>query len=280
MSNRAWMVTVPLEDMLINGWRSQRGVRYIVYQIERGEKTSYLHVQLYMELRKPQRLSWVKTSIGSSRAHCEPRMATREQARAYCMKEETRIAGPWEYGEWIVGQGHRSDIHDLYKATMDGVSLLDMAEQHTVPYFKYHRAVDKIRELKQREDAKRFRKVNITVILGEGGVGKTSLIYKLHGYENVYILERPTTYDNIWFDGYDEEKVLLIDDFYGWLPWGFLLRLLDGYPLRLSIKGGSGWAAFDKIYITSNQSPREWYSKGFPKELRRRINRGILRLEA
>lgn len=283
MAARHWFLTCSfwkaVKNMPEDGWRDTKNIRYIVYQLEVGKKTQYCHLHFYIELVNPQRISWIKRYIGCDSVHVKRRKKTRENARDYCMKEETRICGPFVFGTFIGGKGERTDIISLYNDVKSGLEDVSLQEDHPVTYFKYYKAIDRVRANMAREESLCFRKLNIKVLIGDAGVGKTSLIFKLHGFGDVYILERPTTYGNVWFDGYMGQKVLLIDDFYGWLPWGFLLRLLDGYPLRLSIKGGFTYATFTTIYITSNRRPNQWYDRGFPKEIRRRINGGVIRLE-
>lgn len=80
---------------------------------------------------------------------------------------------------------------------------------------------------------------------------------------------------SIWFDGYQGEDIVLIDDFYGWLPWTFLLKLLDRYPLRVQTKFGVVPFRSKIVYITSNVHPDKWYSYGenmVYEALRRRID--------
>ena len=36
-------------------------------------------------------------------AHFEPRRGTRDQARDYCRKAETKVDGPWEHGAFGAG---------------------------------------------------------------------------------------------------------------------------------------------------------------------------------
>lgn len=44
-------------------------------------------------------------------AHWEPRRGEREDAREYCRKEQSRVRGPWESGDWAAGgQGARTDF--------------------------------------------------------------------------------------------------------------------------------------------------------------------------
>jgi hypothetical protein len=51
----------------------------------------------------------------------------------------------------------------------------------------------------------------------------------------------------------------VIDDFYGWLPWSFLLQLCDRYAMRVPTKGGHLPFLSKVIIFTSNVHPSEWY---------------------
>jgi len=65
--------------------------------------------------------------------------------------------------------------------------------------------------------------------------------------------------DTFPFDGYEGQKEILIDDFYGNIKLNFLLKILDGHKLRINIKGGHRYALWNKVYITSNTQVDEWY---------------------
>lgn len=43
-------------------------------------------------------------------AHYEPRHGSREQARDYCRKLESRLEEPIEWGEWTTNPGQRTDL--------------------------------------------------------------------------------------------------------------------------------------------------------------------------
>ncbi len=101
---RSWCITVnnPTEDFFIWNEDEDGGIsdlRYAIYQRERGESGTE-HIQGYLEFNKPKRLTWLKGVPGLASAHCEPRRGTREQAADYCRKEETRISGPIEFGDF------------------------------------------------------------------------------------------------------------------------------------------------------------------------------------
>jgi len=84
-------------------------VRFASYQLE---QVAHLHVQGFIQLSRKITRNTLQRSIPFlARAHIEPRKGTVDEARKYTTKVDSRIAGPWEYGE-CHGQGHRSDIAD------------------------------------------------------------------------------------------------------------------------------------------------------------------------
>lgn len=90
-----------------------------------------------------------------------------------------------------------------------------------------------------------------------------------------YIL-RTSNSKNIWWDGYTGQKAIVIDEFYGsWMKYNVLLTILDGYALRLEVKGGFTWASYDMVIITSNATVGEWYSRVDISALNRRIKEVI-----
>ncbi len=107
------------------------------------EEVDHLHVQGYVELKRNQRLSWVRRNI-SDTAHWEIRVkrSTGEQARHYCMKPvdgcdckhckkaragDERRSEPRELGiirgdrqGYRKGQGIRNDIIEFRDAIIAG----------------------------------------------------------------------------------------------------------------------------------------------------------------
>lgn len=111
-------------------------LRYIVYQYELGE-TYTPHLQGYLELTRGCRMSQLK--VGQlAFAHFEARKGPRDSARDYARKDEGRVAGPWEYGTWIGGQGTRSDLQEAATTLLASRNLRELALQHPAAYVKYH----------------------------------------------------------------------------------------------------------------------------------------------
>lgn len=239
----------------------------MVWQLERGDASGAMHLQGYVEFGSSFRLGDVKRALCRPDAHLEQRRGSKQQAIEYCTKEETRFAGPWIFGT-STKQGKRSDLIGLCSEIVEGsLTISEVRRNYPKQYVLYRRGVEALCAASAKEKTARFREVQVFVYYGESGAGKTRKAVEEN--ENYYMLEQG---EKTWFDGYEGESCLIIDEFYGWILWGFFLRLLDGYQCRLPVKGGFCYAQWSKVIITSNQEPREWYARGMPRELRRRIS--------
>lgn len=110
--------------------------RYCIFQLESGESGT-LHYQGYVEYNRPVRVSSIQAIWPG--VHVERRLGSRDQARDYSRKEDTRVEGPWERGAWSDGgQGHRTDIsHAVSTLVAHGVKRV--AKDHPEAFVKYHR---------------------------------------------------------------------------------------------------------------------------------------------
>lgn len=233
---------------------------YLVYQQERCPETGALHYQGYVELIAQKSLRQLKDLLGSSTIHIERRRGTQAEAIAYCKKDESRVDGPWEFGT-PKEQGRRTDLDKIYTMLKEGKTQLDVLEEYPSQYIRYARGIEAAQRLliKQKAQHRENVPIPVHVLIGDPGVGKTRFIFDNYAREDIYVL---TQHDNaLWFDGYVNQKILLIDDFYGNIKFGFMLNLIDRYPgLRLPIKGGFAHSCWEKVYITSNSHPSKWYS--------------------
>jgi hypothetical protein len=266
-------------------------VRYLVYQKERCPTTGKLHFQGYIEMKSPVRGTTIQKLFGCKAEKDVPsqlrfflRNGTREQARDYCMKEDTRVegnSGPWEFGNFDDGgQGTRNDIAGLYQMVKDEKKNIEIMEANPELYMRTYRALDRVRaEIIKKKSESKFRNVDVKIIWGAPGTGKTRQVYDQHGYEKQELFRIHVDEGQpIWWDGYQGEKVLLIDEFYGQISYSKMLEILDGYSVRLPIKGGFTYSLWETVYITSNSAPESWYSQGLTDALKRRIS-SIVHLE-
>nr|QXP07604.1 MAG: replication associated protein [Arizlama virus] len=119
-------------------------VTYAIYQTESGEQGTR-HYQGYIEVSKATVLSTMKKMIPG--AHFEQRRGTREQARDYCMKEDTRLDGPYEYGDFGSKKpGTRNDLKAACDIIRDGGGLKRVAEEFPDVLAKYSRGLAVVEE--------------------------------------------------------------------------------------------------------------------------------------
>lgn len=244
-------------------------IQYMVYQMEECPETKKKHIQGYVEFRQQVAIKGAKKRLQDNKIHLEPRRGTKRQAREYCMKKESQIKEPIELGTFR-DRGTRTDISKLYEMLKNGGTPNDVMEEYPAEYTKYFKAVDRMYNNINSKKEGSYRNVDVKVLYGDAGSGKTRYVYEKEGIQNVYRLTRANN-NSIWFDGYTNQKVLLIDDYYGWIQYGQLLELLDGYVMRLQQKGSHAYSLWDKVYITSNKHPEEWYTRGLTPALSRRI---------
>lgn len=223
-------------------------VKYAVWQKERGQEGTE-HLQGYVEFTGPKGISYLKTIL--PRAHWEIRRGTQQQAIDYATKEDTRIGGPWTHGQLSINsQGQRSDLLALKAAIDAGKTFQVIAQEHYLIMAKYSRWAKEYRLLTQ---PKRDWAPRIYLLIGRPGLGKTRFCRRV----------APDAYwkqcDSKWWDGYDGQSDVILDDFYGWIQFRTLLRLCDRYPEMVESKGGQHPFLARRIFITSNGEPRDWY---------------------
>lgn len=248
---------------------ASHGVRYCIYSEETAPTTGTHHFQGYVEFTSPKRFSGVHKIPGFESANLSVRRGTRAQAIAYCedASKEGFIQGPYQYGDRASGgQGARND-YATFKTLADGGASEKMIWDE-VPdlYLRFHNVIPKIRMLL---NAQRNFKTLVYAHWGLTGAGKSSYVRKKS--PSAYWKQR-----NEWWDGYDGTSDVVLDDFYGWLPYDTLLRLCDAYPCSVGVKGSTVGFAPQRIFITSNLHPQLWYSKLHPSRfaaLERRITR-------
>lgn len=163
----------------------------------------------------------------------------------------------------ISQQGKRTDLQVAceileHKGTMRDVAL------HDGPLFvKYHKGLYAYKQILQEH---RIEKPNVIWLWGPSGCGKTRRATSFN--ENYYIKD-----NSKWWEGYNNEPVVIIDDFRlsTWEPgFDYLLRLLDRYKCTVQIKGGSAVFNSSTVFITSDRPPEQFfYGRDYEQIIRR-----------
>lgn len=267
MESKYWMFTLNNPTEPIN--QEIDDLQYLTYQVEIGEQGT-LHYQGYIEFKKKLKMNGVKKRLGD-KYHLEPRRGSQEQAIAYCQKQETRVPG---VDIIIIGtptidqSGKRNDLEKIKDLIKTGKSDLEIAEENFGVWCKFNKSFKIFRSL---ITPKRNWKTYVTLLVGPPGCGKSKHCLEATNKDTQYWKQRSQ-----WWDEYEGQGTVIIDDYYGWLPWDVLLRICDRYPLLVETKGGQAQFTATQLYITSNQAPELWY-KNVPnfKAFIRRIDKVI-----
>lgn len=209
---------------------------FIIWGEEVGENGTP-HLQIYFQLPSRMRLTAVRELL--PRAHLEVARGSAAQNIEYCSKDGvvTSVGEPRH-------QGERTDLdtvrNDAAENGMRHVTRWANCQQM--------RVAEKF--LTYNEEPRDW-KPHVTWLYGPPGSGKTRRAHALTS-EDRYIKSSSSK----WWDGYDGQTDVIIDDFReSWCPLQELLALLDRYEHRVEFKGGTRQFLARNIVVTSPLHP-------------------------
>lgn len=150
---------------------------------------------------------------------------------------------------------------------MKGVTSLELFTKYPGDCIRYSNGILK---WKEKFTIKRNWKMEIILILGPSGVGKSRLAHKLaEERKEPYYTKNNTK----WWDGYEGEPFIIWDDFEmpQDLSRGDLLTWLDRYPCIIQLKGSHTQLRSKTIVFTCKLDP--WLGD---EDFTRRITRTII----
>lgn len=312
MQSRNWCFTLnnpePADDLALNFdseiWNHQ--VRFAVYMLETGNENQTPHYQGYLELKSSRRINYLKSRL--PRAHFEARRGTRESAILYCVKtwvtqnssdstepslnqehnseesgstventntcQDSPSTSPIWYGLPMRPQDFLASLMNpkpkkraerleaIQSLLQEGTTEEEIADKDFEMWVRHYRA---FREYRLMITPPRNHEVTVIVLQGPTGTGKSK--WAMDNYPNAYWKQR-----SIWWDGYAKQETVIIDEFYGWIPFDTLLRICDRYPLLVETKGGQVNFVAKNIIITTNAIPNSWYKNVYFNSFVRRVS--------
>lgn len=235
-------------------------IEFIVYGKELCPTTKTPHLQGYVELKTKKRLSTLKAQWGKS-YHFEPRKGSQEAAFTYCLKD----------GDYIIRgtmkkQGRRSDLDKVRTIALDS-GMREITARFNLQQIKV------AQNFLTYNETERDWKPAVTWIWGPSGSGKSKRAYEDARKigDNIYTKSGMGK----WWEGYDGHEIVILDDYRDtWWELTEMLTLLDRYPKRIEVKGGSRQFLAKHIIITSIRPPNGIHMSGLEPEIQllRRID--------
>lgn len=233
--SRRWCFTLnnyTQDDILvISSWEST----YTIFGRETGEGGTP-HLQGFVILKETTRLSGVKRL--SSRSHWEVARGTSLQAAEYCKKDGDYL----EFGTFPASQGRRNDL-EAAVATLKSDGLAAVAREHTEVFIKYSRGLRDaslyLHQPYQHPDVRGYW------IWGPPGTGKSHYARQIS--DSVFIKDQ-----NKWWDGYDGELNVILDDLDTNVLGHHLKIWSDRYACKGETKGGTIHLRHQRFIVTSN----------------------------
>lgn len=270
--SRSWFLTINnYTQQDINAIEAEDTV-YKVWQKEVGKQgTPHIHCLLYFKNAR----KWPKKRFPTARIEY-PRSL--QHCIDYCMKEKTRVEGPWEVGT-RPSQGRRKDLEEIAESIRNGASLKEVAKNNPGEFVRYHRGLQALKEL-YLEPRDYETKMEVCWIYGEAGLGKTRIAYESHDRNEIYMKG-----NHKWWNNYTQQEAIIWDDFC--VPIGgiggrelsfrYFLNVTDRYPYQVETKGGFVELNSKVMYITCEYPPEVVFggTENESKQCLRRIDKII-----
>jgi hypothetical protein len=267
---RKWFLTInskdekiTLDDVRQSLEKLNKVTHYLISK-ERGSINNTLHYHLYIEFKNGIRNTTIKKIMKDLKPDIEQPRGTYNE-----IKEYIRCEGAHEDKKPLLedfiesgepnknNQGKRTDIDDVITMIQEGANLDEIMFEYPKTYLKYQNKIDTFwLKWKERKYKTIKRDIEVYYVYGASGTGKTSGIYKKHGYEDVY---RVSNYNNP-FDTYQAQDVMVLDEFHGQMQFADLLKITEGYPYKLQARYQDRVACFTKLYIVSNMNWADQYA--------------------
>ena len=264
--SRTWLLTKHFKDGVQEDTRSwlesffnRSRATYVVGQLEQGLKEGTLHIQDFANFKSGKYLGGLKKLDND--CHFDP-VIRDNGAAAYCMKEITRVEGPYEFGVKPVRRNNKDDWEEVLQKAKEGkfdeipASILVRNYGNITKLYKDHMKVT---------DSDHLRGI---FIYGKSGVGKSTLARGLFPGRTLYNKSH-----NKWWDSYKGEQVVIWDDLSpeeAKVSGTHLKLYCDRFGIMGETKGSGVPLVYDYFIMTSQYPFEECFQE---YELRKAMER-------
>lgn len=94
--------------------------------------------------------------------------------------------------------------------------------------------------------------------MGPPQTGKSCYILRKYG-KSCYYVTAPLPGQSVYFDNYEQQEVIWLPEFWGYIPQHHLQMMLDSHYPRLPVKHGFSPSNAKTIIFDTNYHPRDWF---------------------
>lgn len=233
-------------DTAVPSFWTSKNIVYSKGQLEKCPLTNELHWQYTVCYEKKVRPRTVKATLGD-KVHCE--LSNSEQTLKYVWKDETSEGRRWEWGKLPFKRNSKPDWDKIKQAAKEG-----RLDDDVIPSSVFVCNYASLKKIKMDYMQGEAIQKDVNVFWGETGVGKSRRAWYEAGLDAY-----PKTPTTKFWDGYQGQGKVVIDEFTGQIEITHMLRWLDRYPVLVETKGSGTVLKASQIWITSNLHPTDWY---------------------
>lgn len=233
-------------------------VKYVLYGKEVCPTTGTKHLQMFFCFKNEKSLKSVVEYMSQTLMQANTISFKRadnnvEECVKYCCKDNNDVI---EYGERPSGKGARNDLKVVIEKIKSGADLKTIAFDCPEQFIHYSGGIQKLMVF--LKPPRNFL-THVYWIYGPTGTGKSRWVHQQVDVNMCYFKNGNTK----WWDGYAGQSDVIIDDFRPSkeLPFEYMLRLLDRYPLQVETKGGVVQFTSRRIFITCPHTPEDTWRR-------------------
>ena len=232
-------------------------VRYAIFGKEICPKTKKLHYQSYVYFHNNKSFNAVRKFLHNHfqvYCHFKKCRGSSKENISYCSKDNNFV----EFGE-EPKQGISSDLDDYFnKINIGEITSEEILIENPQMYHQYGRTFEKLEDsYRNKKCIKRDFETNGIWLCGKTGRGKSHIAFTEN--PNAFLYDPD---GNRWWDGYEGNETVIINDFAGEIPFKQILKMVDKWEYKVPIRGKKKLNFCSKqVIITSSKLPHEIYNE-------------------
>ena len=237
-----------------------KDVKYAILGNETCPDTGRFHFQSYIYFHQPKRFNEVKKFFFEEYGaypHFEACKGNTQQNVNYCSKEKCD-EDIYIYGEQPE-QGKRVDLNEIKDKILNGkLTTTNILEETPFIYHQYSRTLLALENLKNSRTYRLGEMTTCDWYYGKTGLGKSHKAFENFNNEDYYEYEPD---DNGYWENYNGQHTVIINEFRGDITYRKLLKLIDKWPCKVKRRNLPPRPFISKhIIITSSMHPKNVFN--------------------